>query len=129
MAGHGHAHTLPVEEAHADAWHHHDASEGLPQVENGAETNMLSLAMWGLALVVTVVGSIAAIWVYFNSYSTQELARKKEVFMSADAVQYKARIVEQDFTTYGWSDAATNSVRVPLSVAKDKVISKYNGAK
>ena len=54
MSGHGHAHSLPHEEAHADAWHHHEASEGLPQAEHGAETNMLSLALWGAALVVTV---------------------------------------------------------------------------
>lgn len=129
MSGHGHAHSLPHEEAHADAWHHHEASEGLPQAEHGAETNMLSLALWGAALVVTVVGSVAAIWVYFNSYSTQEIARKQETFMSAEAMQYKARIVDQEMKSYGWADAQNNSVRIPLTVAKDKVISKYNSTK
>jgi hypothetical protein len=129
MAGHGHAHTLPVEEAHADAWHHHESAEGLPQVEHGAETNMVSLTAWAVALVVAVVGAIAVIWIYFNSYSTQEKARKQEVFMSAEAMQYKARVTDQEFKSYGWSDASTNSIRVPLNVAKDKVISKYANTK
>jgi len=129
MAGHGHAHTLPVEEAHADAWHHHEAVEGLPQTEHGAEASMLSLGAWSAALVVAVVGSIAMIWVYFNSYSTQEKARKQEVFMSAEAMQYKARVTDQEFKTFGWADSASNTVRIPLSAAKDKVISKYNTAK
>lgn len=129
MSGHGHAHSIPHEHAHADAWHHHETSEGLPQVEHGAETNMLSLALWGTALVVTVVVSIGAVWVYFDSYSTQEKARKQETFMSAEAMQYKASIVDQELKAYGWADAQNNTVRVPLSVAKEKVITRYGSAK
>lgn len=129
MGSHGHAHSLPVEHAHADAWHHHEAAEGLPQTEHGAETNMLSLALWGGALVVTVVGAVGAIWMYFISYTNQEKVRKQETFLSADAMQYQARMKDQELKTYGWADTQANTVRVPLSVAKEKIITKYNSAK
>ena len=118
MSGHDHNH------GHADAWHHHDASEGAPQAEHGSSLQIPVLAR-GLGLIaVSTLGLVGITMLYLNHQINQLHRERADADLSADYLQYrdaaKARL-----DGYGWVDAST--VRVPVEMAKDRVLKKYAG--
>ncbi len=143
MAHGQHTHTVPHEEAHADSWHHHSSGEK-PQVEHGATISYGSIIFWSVALVIATIGSIGAVWIYFDHYITKVKSDRFEYNLytldqtEADAFKlmqdrqvrtYKAGVVDGTLKTTGWIDPAKEIIQIPVSVAKEKVIKKYSQTK
>lgn len=131
----GHEHT-PAVHAHADAWHHHDSAEGMPQREHAGVANPAAIARWFTVILIAVVGLIIILSVYFVKYTTMMRHERIETFawISKDAVNAKAQAEGKLGMTggtpvYTWADAATGAVQIPIEQAMKQVVAKYEGAK
>ncbi|MBL9002202.1 MAG: hypothetical protein JNK25_13805 [Phycisphaerae bacterium] len=127
----GHEHTPAVHD-HADAWHHHDATEGMPQREHAGVADPMAIARWFTGILIVVVGLIIILSVYFVKYTTQMRHDRIETFgwISKDAATARAQAEARLGMTGGpflfeWSDAAAGTVQLPIEQAMSKVVSKY----
>ena len=138
-----HSHVVPHEEPHADVWHHHTASDH-PQFEHGSTIHYRSIVFWSVALVVATVGSIGAVWLYFDYYIEKVKVERFEYNLyrfdqtEADAFRimqdrqsriYKTDVVEGSLKSTGWIDPAKEVIQIPISLAKEKVLKMYNQPK
>lgn len=110
---------------HADAWHHHEGAEGVPQHEHAATVDPAAT----LKVLVFVLG-FTAIFIlvtilYFNVTIRQQRESKIETTGGAEPYNAMKGQVERDLSTYGVADPATKTVRVPLDRAIDRVVKKY----
>ncbi|MBS0196364.1 MAG: hypothetical protein JSR77_06365 [Planctomycetes bacterium] len=127
----GHEHTPAIHE-HADAWHHHEAIEGTPQHEHAGVADPGLIARWFVGILITVVGLILVISVYFIKYATQLRVERVEqyAYLSKDAKEAKTAAeaklsVSGMPVTYSWSDPAAGLVQIPIDDAMKKVVEKY----
>jgi hypothetical protein len=139
---HSHSHVVPHEEPHADAWHHHTASEH-PQFEHGSTIHYRSILFWSAALVIATVGSIGAVWIYFDHYVEKVKAERFEYnlyrFEQTEADAFKlmqdrpSRVyktgVDDSLNATGWIDPQKEVIQIPISLAKEKVLKKYSQSK
>ncbi len=111
--------------AHADAWHHHSAAEGVPQHEHAAivdpgATFKVLIAIFGFTAIFILVTVL-----YFNvTVRKTEEARIENTGASLGYNQMKSQM-ENELSTYGVADAATRTVRIPVDRAVDRVVRKY----
>lgn len=131
----GHEHTPAVHE-HVDSWHHHEAVEGKPQHEHAGVANPGLIARWFAGILVSVVGLIVIVSVYFVKYSSQMRAQRIETYtvMSQDA--RAARTAAEGtlgfngvVAGYGWANRDTGAVQLPVGEAMKKVVKNYGAKK
>lgn len=125
-----HQHTPEVKE-HADSWHHHEKSEGLPQREHASVIDTGLMFRWFAAISIMLVSLIIAICVYFTSTVTQLKAQLEE---TPNFAREGNRRREEAMAAlgaggapfqYAWADAAEGKVRIPIDAAMDKTIQAY----
>ena len=124
---------------HGEPWH--QTSVAGAQREHGGSISIGAVFFWGGLLVIATVGSIGAVWVYFDHYISKVKSDRFEYNMysldmsDADAFQimrdresrvYKTGALEGTLRAYGWVDAQKGVVQVPIAQAKDAVIKKYS---
>ena len=120
MSGHEHDH-----QNHADSWHHHDASEGVPQDEHGSSVAIPILARGLGLIIVSTLGLVGITMLYLNHHINQLHRSRTDADLSAEYVQYRdASKTRMD--GFGWVDSAT--VRVPVDMAKERVLKRYESA-
>jgi|CXWL01.1.fsa_nt_gi hypothetical protein len=119
-----HKHDPHATHGSVDDWHHHSASEGLPQEEHGGIANPLIL---GKALGLIILSTLALMGVtmlYFN-YGFGKLHRERtDADLSGDVTAYRSA-AEKRLAEYGWINVATSEVQIPESVARQRVIERY----
>jgi hypothetical protein len=131
-AGHEHSHSGAHDPAHGDAWHHHDASEGLPQAEHIAGINSGLIATWFIGIMIAVVVLVALVSVYFDSVATRMRAERVETTVSSkaavDARAEADKVLGNNapFSGYTWTDPAKGTLQMPLEFGQQKVIEKYS---
>ena len=107
---------------HADAWHHHEASEGLPQEEHAGTTSIGVMAK-GLALIiVATLGMVAVTMLYMNNHIDKLRRERADQDLSADYTGYREG-TKTRLEGFGWVDSAT--VHVPIGMAQDRVLKRY----
>lgn len=110
---------------HADAWHHHDLAEGVPQDEHTATVDpAATLKVLGFIMGFTAIFILVTI-LYFNVTIRQQRESKIETTGGAEPYNAMKGQVERDLTTYGVADPATKTVRIPVDRAVDRVVKKY----
>lgn len=126
-----HAHTPEVHE-HADSWHHHGASEGIPQLEHGSVAEPAALIKWLVLIVAALAIVLIALFVYFDSYNHRLHAKRVETLNSAEANVHKAQ-AESRLGAAGSAnfqyvpvENVPGKVHLPLDRAAERVIEKYN---
>ncbi len=121
--------SLPVEHAHADDWHQHGAAGDVPQVEHGARLEPSKVVMGFVLLVISIVVSVTLSVLFFNNYMNGLKQERFELTsIGADARSARER-TDVELSTYGVVDATTGTVRIPVDVAKERVLKKYAATK
>ncbi len=110
-----------------DEWHHHTAAEGLPQKEHAGKVNTVVLTFVFFAIVSTISGTITASVLYFNRHITSLRQSQIETTALAQAANDYRHASEDAQKTYAWADAPAGAVRVPIDIARERVIRKYAG--
>jgi hypothetical protein len=120
-------HTVEVH-AEPESWHRHTPEEGLPQQEHAGKVNTTILLGVFVAIVVFVAGAILFTYLYFSRYMVTLRREKIETMAMAEEFNaYRARATAE-LEEYGWVDPQAGVVRLPLDVAKARVLAAY-GAK
>ncbi|MFN9975803.1 MAG: hypothetical protein ACK58T_38515 [Phycisphaerae bacterium] len=110
---------------HADAWHHHESAEGMPQSEHAATVDpMATLKVLVFVMGFTAIFILVTI-LYFNTTVRQQREAKIETIGAAESYNAMKGQMERDLSTYGVADAASKTVRVPVEKAIDRVVKKY----
>jgi hypothetical protein len=123
-AGHGN-HGSGHGGGHADSWHHHDLAEGMPQSEHAATVDpMATVKVLVFIMGFTAIFILVTI-LYFNTTVRQQREAKIETIGAAESYNAMKGQMERDLSTYGVSDAASKTVRVPVDKAIDRVVKKY----
>jgi len=131
--GSAHEHHTPhtVEEleeslqAH-DEWFRHDASEPHHQEAHGQTNTTLILGFLGGTVVfVAVVGFI--VYQYFLLLAREQQESLQERRTNTAEVRSMEAAWGETLSSYGWVDAQAGVVRVPLEVARERVIERYRG--
>lgn len=132
-----HAHTPEVHET-ADAWHHHESNEPEPQHEHAATLNTRMLAIGFVALTLTIAFLVLALMLFFNAMTTTRVAREREGTQASEPyLTYRAgteRVlgINGQAGEFNWAppvaEGAVPTIQVPISVAAEKVIQKYQNA-
>lgn len=119
-------HHLPVEHESPDQWHRHSAEEGTPQAEHGAIASPGALAAAFVAISVTVAITVLIIQVFFDQYNANYRAQQVETTaLSTNFNKYKSQWEQQDSKGYGLADAQSGAVRIPLEMARQRVVDRY----
>lgn len=119
-----HGHYTPEKHEHADDWHHHGSEEGVPQAEHAGIVNPFTVGKWFILIVVSVIATVAVLYLYFTHYTTQQKAKFIEtVSWSAEAAAYKARMEGELTGKAEWLDH--ERIRIPVSDAMSKVVKEY----
>jgi hypothetical protein len=107
-----------------DEWHLHTAEEGEAQPEHAriADPRLITLAF--IIMVVALVAVVGALIVYFDSYATRELARKSETLDTSRHSAYRST-AEMELRTAGPIDPETQTVRLPIDRAIERVVRTY----
>ncbi len=127
----GHAHTPSVHE-HADAWHHHTKSEGLPQAEHTGVINTRMLTLWGVGIGLSVVAVVIVLILYFGKVATRVKRERIETpAMAHNYTVYRAgenALLGMDGQpgVYKALDATRGTVQIPVDAAMQKVIRRYS---
>jgi len=111
-----------------DQWHSHEAAEGTPQSEHGAQAKPLFLAGILMAMVVFTLGLTILVVVYFNSYVTKIKALKMETtteYTTFAAVKAETLGAGGRLNTFGIVDTNEQIVHIPIAIAMDKVVAEY----
>lgn len=132
-----HPHTPEVHES-ADAWHHHAASEPVPQHEHAATLNTRMLAVGFVALTVAIASLVIALVLFFNAMTSTRVAREREgTQLSEPYLTYRAgseRVlgINGQSGEFNWAPPVTEgaqpSIQVPISVAAQRVVENYQKA-
>lgn len=110
--------------AHAnDPYHEHTAAEGAPQHEHGSHVSTKALGITLIVMILGVLIVIVGLVIYFDSYMSKYRAQTSETDTLSAATWNEKQEVLAGLNEYAWIDAET--VRVPLEVATDKVLSEY----
>lgn len=110
---------------HADAWHHHDSAEGAPQAEHASTIDpMATLKVLVFIMGFTAVFILLTI-LYFNVTVRKQRESKIETIGAAETYNAMKGQMERDLSTYGVSDPASKTVRIPVDKAIDRVVKKY----
>jgi hypothetical protein len=115
---------VPPQRDEPDEWHLHTAEEGEAQPEHAriADPRLITVAF--VVMVVALVAVVGALIVYFDSYATKELARKSETLDTARHSAYRST-AEMELRTAGPLDAETQTVRLPIDRAIERVVRAY----
>jgi hypothetical protein len=124
MASHEHHH-LAIEHEKPDSWHRHSAEEGTPMAEHAAIASPGVLAKVYVLMFVVVAGTVLVLSLFFMSYITRERALWQETTVLAKDFHEMKNHAESELESYGWSDAKSGAVRIPIDVAMSRVIEKY----
>jgi hypothetical protein len=109
-----------------DAWHHHTSDEGMPQKEHAPRVNTLVLTFVFVAIVTVISATIGASILYFTRHVTELRQQQIETtVLAADANAYREQS-EQALKEFGWADAEKGVVRLPLDIARQRVIARYS---
>jgi hypothetical protein len=127
----GHEHT-PAVHGHADAWHHHERAEGMPQREHVSMINSGLIVRWFVGILIFVVGLVVVVSTYFAKYATQLRAERVETtFFSRDATLARKEAeatlgIGSPGQAYRWVDSTTGQVQLPIEQAMTKVVERYS---
>jgi hypothetical protein len=124
MSGHdNHNH----DHGHADAWHHHDSTEGAPQHEHAGTIKIFGIIKWFVIMVVGLVITVGILVVYFDHVKTQEWARKVET--TGFSKEYNAYRASSDAQVapagYELVDPEKGLARAPIDVVMRRVQDQY----
>ncbi len=116
-----------------DSWHHHAAAEGVPQHEHARVASPGTIARWFVGMVVTLVGSVTILILFFNHEVSQARATRIEsTAMSAEYAAMRVR-VNADLGLDGlpgawtWSDPQQDLASAPVRVGMERVVARYGG--
>ena len=110
---------------HADAWHHHDPSEGLPQEEHAGTTSISTMAKGLVLIIVATLGLVAVTMLYLNHHIDKLRRDRANQDLSADYVDYRDQ-ARTRLDGFGWVDSTT--VHVPVGMAQERVLKRYGAA-
>jgi len=134
---HQHVHETASLHDAPDAWHDHAADEK-PMHAHAEVGNARAIIFVGFGLFMLIVFSVIVVYGYYTLYTTRRLAEEEVVHwgdMGAPAIQarqYKQSSLIAE-NQYGWvavppPDDKTPGrvvVRLPISVAEQKVLKEY----
>jgi len=129
-----HEHTPSVQD-HADAWHHHEPTEGQPQREHTGDINTWLITQWFVGIVVFVIGLIVVVCIYFDSTAHQMRAARVETTLTskvANGMKVQAEIklgINGNIPTYSWADVKAGTVQLPLEQGMQQVLKNYSDGK
>jgi type II secretory pathway pseudopilin PulG len=127
MSSHQVTHTQEVHEQ-PDSWHRHAPAEGSPQHEHGSTTNPVVLASVFTIMVLSIVGSVAVLVIYFFSYATQLRAENIETTrVHREFQQYQAKALAQLGPKPDQPWTSSETVQIPIAEAMNHVASQYTG--
>ncbi|MFI4916222.1 MAG: hypothetical protein ACIAS6_06925 [Phycisphaerales bacterium JB060] len=111
---------------HHDDWFAHTREEGLPQNEHAGHVNTRALMVFYMGMLAFVVISVIGVVLFFRAYVSGVQQRNIETLqLAVDANRYKAETLET-MGQYGWSgEIVQGAARIPLTEARDKVLSSY----
>lgn len=129
-----HPHTPEIVEP-PDQWHAHTADEK-PQEAHGENVNAPIVLIYGTVAFVFIAVCVVATAIYFNWYATRlKIDREERPDLVESGVpsvrdQYNAlrADVAKQMTEYGWADSTTNTYRIPLAKARERVLAQYQSA-
>ncbi len=110
-----------------DNWFKHDASEPKPQEMHG-KINPMNIMLVLLGTLVTVgVTIIVVLKMFFDPAVYEFKAERLEARTDAIAAPAQEALAnwQSEMLTAGWVDQGSGVVRLPLDVAKEKVIEEY----
>ena len=132
-----HPHTPEVHK-HADAWHHHESSEPLPQHEHAATLNTRMLAVGFIALTLAIVFFVVGVMMFFNAMTSTRIAREREgtqiseAYLTYRAGSERALGLNGQSGEFNWTppinDQAQPTIQIPIDAAAQKVIQAYQKA-
>lgn len=122
MTAHEHAHD------HHDDWFAHSREEGLPQPEHAGHVDTRALLIFYVLMLAFVVVSVIGVTLFFKWYVLGVRQSATEtLILAVEANEYKAQTFES-LDTYGWTgEAVPGAARVPLDVARTRVMETYGG--
>lgn len=123
---HTRPHTPEMHES-PDQWHAHTAEEH-PQQAHAEKVNSPLVVVIGIGLFTGVVACVVVLIGYYNWYVGKALNQAEiDGRIEADFRAQRAT-AESELGQFGWADATAGVVRVPLEMAKEKMLAEY-GAK
>ncbi len=125
-----HQHT-PEPHEQPDAWHQHIAAEGMPQQEHGARANPVALTLTLFGIVLSFVFLLLVVWLYYNTYTTQLKAERRESVTETQRTDYETKrggAQTRLSQSPGWIDRTNGTVHIPLDRAVSLVIEEYGRA-
>jgi hypothetical protein len=97
----------------------------MPQSEHAATVDpMATVKVLVFIMGFTAIFILVTI-LYFNTTVRQQREAKIETIGAAESYNAMKGQMERDLSTYGVSDAASKTVRVPVDKAIDRVVKKY----
>lgn len=121
---HDTAHFVHELESH-DTWFRHDAHAPHHQQAHG-ETQAWGIVWFMVGTLVAVVLVCAVVfWFIYEPLMRFEVERAKEgVAINTEYTDMRAQW-EKQLSTYEWADSTAGRIRIPLDVAKERVIAEY----
>jgi len=121
-----HHQETPAQPVEIDAWH--EPHGVAPMQEHGSHVNIRFLLIFFVAIVLFILVTVAALFVFFAHSQTNlrtklvENTYEYETQYMPYATEAKGRIGE-----YGWVDRQAGTVRIPWDVAARGVVATYSG--
>jgi hypothetical protein len=107
----------------------HTTAEGPPQEEHGATVNAALLFAAFVGTVLTIGLVVVLTYLYFTSHMNQlRRSRIETTVLAGEYRDYRERTTGQ-LRDYGWvSIEGDGVVALPMEVAMERVLRRYNGA-
>ncbi len=132
-----HSHGHPAHETHSaadyehelvehDSWFRHDTAEPQHQASHG-ETSAIGILLTLFATVVFVFGTGGVVLVWFGHEWREFAIVQEEQKTNVTDLRNARAEWERVLSSYEWADPATGRVRIPLELAKSRVIDRYAG--
>lgn len=109
---------------HHDDWFRHDASE--QHQEAHGDTQALGIIAFMVGTLVVVIAVSLAAYYLFESWGRKQLLVNNE--RRTKTAEYQSLRAEwtRQLGAYEWTDAAAGKVRIPLELARTRVIDLYS---
>ncbi|HYF15065.1 MAG TPA: hypothetical protein VD971_08360 [Phycisphaerales bacterium] len=113
---------------HADDWHHHDASEGMPMEEHAGTINTRIVLIWFGLIVAFFAVSVIGLMKYFDVTNTRMIGERVEIEFSGNYLAHRAEGEAALSVGPGgprYTAVQGRKVAIPVQDAMKKVVAAY----
>ena len=99
----------------------------VPQQGTGNNIAHMQVFLFGLGGFLVIVVAVVATYIYFGWYGTSLKFSREEMMIQSHnpAIDARKDVLDRTFTTFSVADAAAGKIRVPISLAMDRVALQY----